>query len=360
MSAGFAGPEAKRPHLVAVVDPTPKNEPHIEPREGLSSYEPYWAEHEGEFFDVHNFDDAWNYLEKVRGKELVRARGWLDKVTGGHYSHEMDYVERAAKDEAGKPQSDAVHTYIGSDMSPIMLETMDIQDVDGGRASKMFVRHDRLEVLAGDTSVFDEEAKKTKGPRETAAKTIMDVEDEHTPGLAALDKEYDEALTPTARWAHGVDGVEPGYQALKTKAALQKSRPDKLDEMSEKQFEKTIVHGATFAISLGTQLEIARKWDDWGCKPYQDGDNIELVLSTAKRIFKEQASPIQEREYAHARIKIMELYGVELPELTLDPETEKARQMGAIVITDWLANKSRPDRPPTPSSPIGSLALAAN
>ena len=70
---------------------------------------------------------------------------------------------------------------------------------------------DIVEIDAGDTYAYDEEALKTQKAREEAAKERIFslLPDDQKEALTALFDEFEENRTPEARYAHAMDNLQP-------------------------------------------------------------------------------------------------------------------------------------------------------
>ena len=82
---------------------------------------------------------------------------------------------------------------------------------DVGRAVKMLVVHDLIEIYAGDTFAFDVEGNKTKEQNEAAAadKLFAQLPTEQGAEIRALWEEFDEMKTPDSIYANCMDRVQP-------------------------------------------------------------------------------------------------------------------------------------------------------
>jgi len=75
----------------------------------------------------------------------------------------------------------------------------------------MLLIHDLVEIDAGDTYAYDEEAKKTQGQREKAAadRIFGLLPEDQKEYFRRLWDEFEEGKTPEAKFAHTMDNIQP-------------------------------------------------------------------------------------------------------------------------------------------------------
>ena len=75
----------------------------------------------------------------------------------------------------------------------------------------MLLIHDIVEIDAGDTYAYDEEAKKTQHQRETAAadRIFGILPDDQRDKFRGLWEEFEAGKTPEAKFAHTMDNFQP-------------------------------------------------------------------------------------------------------------------------------------------------------
>jgi len=85
------------------------------------------------------------------------------------------------------------------------------EEVDILKVILMCLIHDVVEIDAGDTYAYDEEGKKTQKQREDAAKERIYslLPDEQKEELIKLFDEFEENITPEAKFAHAMDNLQP-------------------------------------------------------------------------------------------------------------------------------------------------------
>ncbi len=110
----------------------------------------------------------------------------------------------------GRRENDAEHAWHMSIMAYLLREYAN-ESVDIGKVMLMCLIHDIVEIDAGDTYAYDTENLKTQKAREDAAKVRIfgmlpeDQRDE----LIALFDEFEDNLTPEAKYAHSMDNLQP-------------------------------------------------------------------------------------------------------------------------------------------------------
>ena len=110
----------------------------------------------------------------------------------------------------GRRENDAEHAWHMAIMAYLLREYAN-EPVDISRVMLMCLIHDIVEIEAGDTYAYDEEAKKSQKEREDAAKEhIFSVlpEDQKTE-LAGIFEEFEAMETPESRFAHAMDNLQP-------------------------------------------------------------------------------------------------------------------------------------------------------
>ena len=110
----------------------------------------------------------------------------------------------------GRNENDAEHAWHMAIMAYLLREYAN-EPVDIGRVMLMCLIHDIVEIDAGDTYAYDEEAKRSQKAREDAAKErIFSL----LPGdqkdiLTGLFDEFEANETADARFAHAMDNLQP-------------------------------------------------------------------------------------------------------------------------------------------------------
>ncbi len=110
----------------------------------------------------------------------------------------------------GRNENDAEHAWHMSIMAYLLREYSN-EKIDIARVMLMCLIHDIVEIDAGDTYAYDEEGLKTQKAREDAAKEriFSILPDDQKSELIAVFDEFEENLTPEAKYAHAMDNLQP-------------------------------------------------------------------------------------------------------------------------------------------------------
>ncbi len=109
-----------------------------------------------------------------------------------------------------RKENDAEHAWHMAVMTVLLSEYAN-EKIDVLKTVMMLLIHDLVEIDAGDTYAYDEEAKKTQRAREEkAAQRIFGLlPDEQGEKLLALWEEFEAYETPEAKFAHTMDNIQP-------------------------------------------------------------------------------------------------------------------------------------------------------
>lgn len=112
--------------------------------------------------------------------------------------------------DAQRRENDAEHAWHMAIMTLLLSEYAN-EEIDVLRVISMLLIHDLVEIDAGDTYAYDEEAKKTQRERELkAASRIYGIlPEDQGKKLRALWDEFEEAQTPESKFAHVMDNIQP-------------------------------------------------------------------------------------------------------------------------------------------------------
>lgn len=112
--------------------------------------------------------------------------------------------------DGSRRENDAEHSWHIAVMALLFTEYVK-QKPDVGRAVKMLVVHDLIEIYAGDTFAFDVEGNKTKEQNEAAAadKLFAQLPSEQGAEIRALWEEFDDMKTPDSIYANCMDRIQP-------------------------------------------------------------------------------------------------------------------------------------------------------
>ncbi len=109
-----------------------------------------------------------------------------------------------------KQEDDAQHAWHMAVMTLLLSEYAN-ETIDVLKTISMLLIHDLVEIDAGDTFAYDEEAKKTQRQRELkAADRIFGLlPEDQGRKFRALWDEFEAGETPEARFAHTMDNIQP-------------------------------------------------------------------------------------------------------------------------------------------------------
>lgn len=109
-----------------------------------------------------------------------------------------------------KKENDAEHAWHMAIMTVLLSEYAN-SEIDVLKTMTMLLIHDIVEIDAGDTYAYDEDAKKTQAEREMkAAKRIFGLlPDDQGEKLMNLWIEFESAETAEAKFAHTMDNIQP-------------------------------------------------------------------------------------------------------------------------------------------------------
>jgi len=110
----------------------------------------------------------------------------------------------------GRNENDAEHAWHMSIMAYLLKEYAN-EKVDIARVMIMCLIHDIVEIDAGDTYAYDSAGLATQKAREDAAKEriFSILPEDQKLELTELFDEFEENMTPEARFAHAMDNLQP-------------------------------------------------------------------------------------------------------------------------------------------------------
>ena len=110
----------------------------------------------------------------------------------------------------GRNENDAEYAWHMAIMSYLFREYAN-EDVDISKVMLMCLIHDIVEIDAGDTYAYDDEAIKSQKEREEKAKQriFSILPDDQKEELMSLFEEFEENVSPEARYAHAMDNLQP-------------------------------------------------------------------------------------------------------------------------------------------------------
>ena len=110
----------------------------------------------------------------------------------------------------GRKENDAEHAWHMAVMAYLLKEYAN-GERDIGKTMSLCLIHDLVEIDAGDTYAYDDEAKKSQKEREEAAKERIFslLPEDQRAEFQALFEEFEERRTPEARFARSMDNLQP-------------------------------------------------------------------------------------------------------------------------------------------------------
>lgn len=136
----------------------------------------------------------------------------------------------------GRNENDAEHAWHMAIMSYLFREYAN-EDVDISKVMLMCLIHDIVEIDAGDTYAYDDEAIKSQKEREEKAKQriFSILPDDQKEELMSLFEEFEENVSPEARYAHAMDNLQPLILNNSNDGADWKQHGIKADRVYERQ-----------------------------------------------------------------------------------------------------------------------------
>ena len=109
-----------------------------------------------------------------------------------------------------RKENDAEHAWHMAVMTVLLSEYAN-EKIDVLKTITMLLIHDIVEIDAGDTYAYDDEAKKTQHQRETAAadRIFSILPDDQRDKFRGLWEEFEAGKTPEAKFAHTMDNFQP-------------------------------------------------------------------------------------------------------------------------------------------------------
>lgn len=116
-----------------------------------------------------------------------------------------------------RKENDAEHAWHMAIMTVLLSEYAN-ETIDVLKTMTMLLIHDIVEIDAGDTYAYDEEGKKTQRKREEAAaeRIFGLLPDDQKEKFMSIWEEFEEGVTPEAKFAHTMDHIQPLMLNAKT------------------------------------------------------------------------------------------------------------------------------------------------
>lgn len=122
----------------------------------------------------------------------------------------LQRVKRIIHYPDGSQENTVEHTWHVAMFCLVLAPEVD-PNADLGRIIKIALIHDLVEIYAGDTFLFDEEARKTKEKREreAAKKLFAQLPADRAKEFWAMFEEFESLSTPEARIVKSFDHIQP-------------------------------------------------------------------------------------------------------------------------------------------------------
>ncbi|MGN0375258.1 MAG: HD domain-containing protein [Butyrivibrio sp.] len=138
-------------------------------------------------------------------KRLKKQFAFLEEI-----DKEKNIFRQTYLADGGRKENDAEHSWHMAMMVMLMGEYSN-EPIDVLHTMSMALVHDLIEIYAGDTYAYDEAGNSNKKERETAAadRLFALLPDDQRDKLRGLWDEFEEGITPEARFANTVDKIQP-------------------------------------------------------------------------------------------------------------------------------------------------------
>ncbi|MGI6004779.1 MAG: HD domain-containing protein [Christensenellales bacterium] len=145
-----------------------------------------------------------------RLKQQLEFLAEVDKMKG--------VLRQSLLADGSRRENDAEHSWHLALMAMVLYEYAQ-DDVDICRVLKMALVHDLVEIYAGDTFAYDEEAGRSKQEREELAadRLFGMLPQDQGREIRSLWEEFDLMETPDARYAAAMDRIQPFLNNYLTK-----------------------------------------------------------------------------------------------------------------------------------------------
>lgn len=143
--------------------------------------------------------------ENEKDKRLEKQLDFIREI-----DKEKEIFRQTYLADASRKENDAEHAWHMAIMAYLLKEYAN-EPVDIAKVMLMCLIHDIVEIDAGDTYAYDEEALKTQKAREDAAKEriFSILPEEQKEEFMALFDEFEEFATPESKFAHAMDNLQP-------------------------------------------------------------------------------------------------------------------------------------------------------
>lgn len=144
-------------------------------------------------------------MENAAEERLTRQLQFLLEIDKEKFIERQTYLS-----DGKRRENDAEHAWHMAVMT-ILLSEYSNEPIDVLKTVKMVLIHDLVEIYAGDTYAYDEEAKATQCRREADAadRLFAILPEDQSVMLRSLWEEFDAGKTPEARFANTMDNLQP-------------------------------------------------------------------------------------------------------------------------------------------------------
>ncbi len=152
--------------------------------------------------ELHTFVKGRLPMDRERFEQQVNFIREIDK--------EKNIFRQTHLTGHGRNENDAEHAWHMAIMAYLLREYAN-REIDVAKTMMMILIHDIVEIDAGDTYAYDEEAKKTQEERErrAAERLFGMLPEDQGEELKALFREFEEGETAESRFAHAMDNFQP-------------------------------------------------------------------------------------------------------------------------------------------------------
>ena len=153
---------------------------------------------------------------------------------------EIDKVKHVLRQtwlaDGSRRENDAEHSWHMALMAILLLEYAEEPGLDPLRALGMILVHDLVEIDAGDTFAYDDEARADQAERERRAadRVFGLLPPDQARALRALWDEFEARQTPEARYAAALDRLQPLLLHMPTEGKCWRSHGITADQVVER------------------------------------------------------------------------------------------------------------------------------
>lgn len=144
-------------------------------------------------------------MDKEKEQRLDQQFDFFREIDKEKFIGRQTYLTDAVRKE-----NDAEHAWHMAIMTILLAEYAN-EPIDVLKTVTMLLIHDLVEIDAGDTYAYDEEAKKTQAEREQKAadRIFSMLPEDQGQKLRAIWEEFEARETPEAKFARTMDNVQP-------------------------------------------------------------------------------------------------------------------------------------------------------